>query len=177
MGFLKNEPALLRRSYPSSTNRPFVFLMSSTASLTCARVMFAVGEKYRFRSWWATWGHADAASLKVTPVMIYRPAAAVLKMLFRYPNLHSWLPNMAGAPVLISMARTSSTTFSALWPYAPMFWTGAAPTVPGMPERHSTPCQLCSVQNFANVSQACPARAVTSTLSPFLRLASPIILL
>ena len=46
-------------------------------------------------------------------------------------------------------------------PYAPIFWTGEAPTVPGIPARFSRPHSPRCTHPSTSVSQCTPAPAVT----------------
>src|SRR5688572_10591770 len=56
--------------------------------------------------------------------------------------------------------------FATSWPYAPTFWIGVPPTVPGIPERHSTPARPRATQSATVSSQDSPAPAVTSVSAP-----------
>src|SRR4051794_8454012 len=48
------------------------------------------------------------------------------------------------------------------WPYAPTFWIGVAPTLPGIPERASSPIQPCRTALATKGSHGSPAATVTT---------------
>ena len=50
---------------------------------------------------------------------------------------------MRCAPATRSQVRTDVTVRDTSEPYAPTFWMGVAPTLPGMPESISTPLHSC----------------------------------
>src|SRR5256886_387697 len=59
------------------------------------------------------------------------------------------------------------------WPYAPTFWIGVAPTVPGIPERHSIPAHPRSTAWRTSPSHSTPAPATSSTPSGASRNVTP----
>src|SRR5688572_27641350 len=56
--------------------------------------------------------------------------------------------------------------FATSWPYAPTFWIGVPPTVPGIPDRHSRPARPRATQSATVSSQDSPAPAVRSVSVP-----------
>ena len=77
----------------------------------------------------------------------------------RYPNASSPSARVRTRDRRRSHTRTVEITPATSWPYAPMFCTGAAPTVPGMPESASTPTHSSATARATSSSQSCPAGA------------------
>src|SRR5436309_6686842 len=72
-----------------------------------------------------------------------------------------------------SNAVTDSIDEATSWPYAPTFWIGVPPTVPGMPERHSMPASPRLTAKSTSGSHSSPAPAETIVSSPSIAALTP----
>src|SRR2546430_7956310 len=110
--------------------------------------------------------------------MIRRPPRSTLfpyTTLFRSANAHSGPVKVRRWSVARSRHSTLTSVSAISWPYAPTFWIGVPPTVPGMPDRHSTPVQPRCTTFCTSVSQSTPAPARTSGLGPSRRSIPPMV--
>lgn len=86
-------------------------------------------------------------------------------MLERYPKSQASLLSVSNFPVAKLIHWTDMILSFASTPYAQIFWTGLAPTVPGIATRFSIPHQLLSTVRCTKVFQSSPAPTSISTNS------------
>ncbi|MNX71679.1 hypothetical protein D3C86_1030040 [compost metagenome] len=104
-------------------------------------------------------------SLKTTETMIYWPLASFLKMLSRYPNLHSSFVNFLISKVSMFIASQKTKVSLISVPYAPIFCIGVVPTLPGISDMFSNPPKSWPMVHKTNSCQFSPALASTQTAS------------
>ena len=182
---MKNDPTLRVSGSRASITIPLRRRIASTASRTSATVGCAMPRALEMRDdvGVASRVGGPGRSRNVTSQTTNRPASSRLESAHAIREAAVAAVSVdAASPSARSNTVTRSIVLDHFLPYAPTFWIGVPPTVPGMPDRHSTPGQSARDDRRdhvvprlagAGASRACRRRRASNVDAAQCRSAAP----